>query len=89
MSPCFGMLICSRGPVQQNQFVSFLLSASPTEDRSCIDKVMTFVSRALGDVLGGREIVPESPPPLKLTCSHAFEVSSVSVFLAFLSYSLL
>lgn len=45
---------------------------------ACLEATTTFVSRALGDVLNGRKIEQENPPPLDLTCRHTSAVSCIA-----------
>ncbi|KIK93997.1 hypothetical protein PAXRUDRAFT_480682 [Paxillus rubicundulus Ve08.2h10] len=57
-------------PLQPGQSARLSFNACPLEDTSCIETTSTFVLKKLTDVLYGRTIEPEDPPPLDLTCQH-------------------
>jgi len=56
--------------LQPGQLTSMSFSASPLDSSACIEATTAFVSRTLGDVLSGRKIEPQDPPPLDLACRH-------------------
>ncbi|KAF9229138.1 hypothetical protein BS17DRAFT_742850 [Gyrodon lividus] len=57
-------------PLQPAQSAHLSFNVSPVETSSCIQTTSAFISGKLADVLNGRTIGPEDPPPLVLTCQH-------------------
>ncbi|KAF9244569.1 ER-golgi trafficking TRAPP I complex 85 kDa subunit-domain-containing protein [Melanogaster broomeanus] len=57
-------------PLQPAQSAHLSFHASPVDDTTCIETTFAFVSRKLSDVLNGRKVEREDPPPLDLTCHH-------------------
>ncbi|KIO08413.1 hypothetical protein M404DRAFT_134508 [Pisolithus tinctorius Marx 270] len=69
---CRPLHLSSSAPLELAQSVNLSLAAFPSEDKDCIRKTLDFVARTLGDVLNGRKVESGNPPPLRLSCNHAF-----------------
>ncbi|KAH7928488.1 hypothetical protein BV22DRAFT_1082749 [Leucogyrophana mollusca] len=57
-------------PLRPSQTARMSLAASSATTGATAEQTIAFVSRKLSDVLHGRGIEPEDPPPIDLVCSH-------------------
>ncbi|KAG8219699.1 ER-golgi trafficking TRAPP I complex 85 kDa subunit-domain-containing protein [Butyriboletus roseoflavus] len=67
---CHHLTPLSSTPLQPAQLITMSFNTSPLDSSACIEATTAFVSRTLGNVLNGRKVEPEDPPPLDLTCCH-------------------
>ncbi|KAG6832288.1 hypothetical protein H0H92_003521 [Tricholoma furcatifolium] len=73
MSPtwkCFSLIQDPLELLPSFQSAQLLLGANPWDARTSAHKSLEFVSRKLQDVLSGRKVEAENPPPTDVLCTH-------------------